>query len=882
VLDKNFTPGSFEKEIYEKTESYFSAKLDSDKKDYTIMMPPPNVTGSLHLGHALTYTLQDVLVRFKRLCNYDVLWQPGTDHAGIATQIVVERQLAEKNITRHDLGKDEFIKKVWEWKAESGSTIVEQQRRLGISPDWDRSRFTMDEGLTQAVKKVFVDLHAKGLIYRDKRLVNWDTKLQTAISDIEVENQDVKGNFWYISYQLEEDSEQSLIIATTRPETLFGDTAVAVHPEDERYQAFIGKKVKVPLTGRTVTVIADTYCDPEKGSGAVKITPAHDFNDFEVGQRHQLEKINILNADGTLNENVPISYQGLTANAGRAKVVTDLEEQGLLVKIEPTAHAVPYSERSGVEIQPWLTDQWFVDAKTLAAPAIAAVEKGQTRFVPEQYNATYFEWLNNIQPWCISRQIWWGHPIPAWYGPDGHIFVALTAEEATIDAEKHYGKSTVLRQDQDVLDTWFSSALWPFSTLGWPEQTPELKRYYPTDVLVTGNDILFFWVARMMMMGIHFMGEVPFHTVYLHALVRDERGQKMSKSKGNIIDPLHLIDKYSCDALRFTLSSLAAPGRDIKLSESRVEGSRNFITKIWNATRFLQMNECAYNPDFDPTKCTNIINRWIVSEVAELSNKVYTALEDYRFDHAANHIYQFTWGIFCDYYLEFLKPSLSNPDSQQEEARQAAAWVLVQILHIAHPFMPLITEKIWQEFTGNSDFIAQRSWPSYGAAEIDSNFVDKNAETQMRWTIQLITEIRSLRGLLGVPVRAEVPLVSYKEDSETETHLKEQNNLITFLARVSEVIFTEERDTTAGSVHFHVGKDSFSLRVGQFIDIAAAHKLLETRLEKLNQESTHLTTKLKNEAYRNAKPDQYQDDVETLKNKTSEAERLQAILRGWE
>jgi len=597
MLEKTFSPKDVEARLYAQWEEagYFrcSRPERAGAQTFSIVIPPPNVTGSLHMGHALNNTIQDILARFERMRGKDVLWQPGMDHAGIATQMVVERQLMERQLPgRLEMGREAFVRRIWEWKEESGGTIIQQLRRLGASCDWTRERFTMDEGLSRAVIKVFVELYRSGLIYKDKRLVNWDPQLLTAISDLEVVQVETKGHLWHFRYPLEgktfdaEDPSTFITVATTRPETMLGDTAVAVHPEDERYKALVGKFVVLPLVGRRIPIVADEYSDPEKGSGAVKITPAHDFNDFEVGRRHDLEMISIFDAHARLNGEVPEPYRGLDRFVARERVIADLDALGLLEKIDDHLLSVPQGDRSGVVIEPFLTDQWYVDAKTLAQPAIKAVEDGRTKFVPANWDKTYFEWMRNIQPWCISRQLWWGHQIPAWYGPDGEIFVATDETEAAALAHAHYGKDTPLNRDEDVLDTWFSSALWPFSTLGWPDRTPELERFFPTDVLVTGFDIIFFWVARMMMMSLHFMDEVPFHTIYIHALVRDEKGQKMSKSKGNIIDPIKLIDEYGADALRFTFAAMAAQGRDIKLAASRVEGHRNFATKLWNAARF--------------------------------------------------------------------------------------------------------------------------------------------------------------------------------------------------------------------------------------------------------------------------------------------------------
>src|SRR5437588_277378 len=665
MLDKTYRPDDVEPRQYAAWEGAgcFAADPHSPKRPYTIMMPPPNVTGSLHMGHALTFTLQDVLVRFERMRGRDVLWQPGTDHAGIATEIVVGNQLAEQQINKRELGRDGFVERVWAWKAESGGTIIRQLRRLGASADWSRERFTMDAGLSAAVRRVFVTLYREGLIYRDKRLVNWDPVMHTVISDLEVENRETKGSLWHIRYPVEGEPDRFISVATTRPETMLGDTGVAVHPEDARYAGLVGKSVRLPLVGRLIPIVADEYADPEMGSGAVKITPAHDFNDFEVGRRHGLEVINIFDRDAHLNDAVPERYRGLERFAARKQVLADLEAEGLIEKVEDHVLMVPHHDRSGEVIEPWLTDQWFCNAAELAKPAIAAVESGRTQFVPRQWENTFFEWMRNIQPWCISRQLWWGHQIPAWYGPDGRVFVAESEAEAAGEAATHYGSAVTLTRDEDVLDTWFSSGLWPFSTLGWPEKTPKLARYYPGDVLVTGFDIIFFWVARMMMQGLHFMGDVPFRTVYIHALVRDERGQKMSKSRGNIIDPLDLIDRYGCDALRFTLAALASPGRDIKLAESRVESSRNFATKLWNAARYAEMNGCAPVPGFDPRSCRRTVNRWIAGALRDCATGVTESLETYRFDEAAHRLYHVLWGMLCDWYLEFTEPILQGDDA---------------------------------------------------------------------------------------------------------------------------------------------------------------------------------------------------------------------------
>ncbi|MFA5600572.1 MAG: valine--tRNA ligase, partial [Phenylobacterium sp.] len=641
MLDKTFDPKTVEPRLYAAWEDSgaFAPKDDPNAEPFSIVIPPPNVTGSLHIGHALNNTLQDVLTRFERMRGKAALWLPGTDHAGIATQMVVERQLAaEGNMSRRDMTRDEFVAKVWEWKAQSGGRIVHQLRRLGASCDWGRERFTLDEGLSAAVRKVFVQLYKEELLYRDKRLVNWDPQFQTAISDLEVEQREVDGHFWHFAYPLEDGSGE-IVVATTRPETMLGDTAVAVHPADERYKHLIGKAVRLPIVNRPIPIIADEYADPEKGSGAVKITPAHDFNDFVVGKRHNLPAINVMDEFARINANAPEAYRGLDRFKARENVVEEFERLGLLRAVEKTRHVVPHGDRSGVPVEPFLTDQWYVNAKVLAQPAIKAVEQGTTSFIPKHWEKTFFEWLRNIEPWCVSRQLWWGHRIPAWYGPDGKVFVAETEAEAKAQAMETYGHEEPLRQDEDVLDTWFSSALWPFSTLGWPEKTPDLERFYPTSVLITAGDIIFFWVARMMMQGLHFMDEVPFKRVFFNALVRDAEGKKMSKTKGNVMDPLELVDDYGADALRFTLTAMSGHQRDIKLSRQRIEGYRNFGTKLWNAARFCQMNGCVRAEGFDPAEVKGVLNRWIVGETARTSQAATRALEDCAFDDAAGVLY---------------------------------------------------------------------------------------------------------------------------------------------------------------------------------------------------------------------------------------------------
>ena len=881
MLDKHFRPEEVERKQYAEWEDSGAfacgqapnPNSESNAAPYTIVIPPPNVTGSLHMGHALNNTLQDILIRYQRMKGRDALWQPGTDHAGIATQMVVERQLAEQGKTRHDLGREEFIDTVWKWKAESGGIITDQLRRLGASCDWSRERFTMDDGLSMAVRKVFVELHKQSLIYRDKRLVNWDPRLHTAISDLEVEQREIVGKMWYFKYPIEDRDGQFVTVGTTRPETMLGDVGVAVHPDDDRYKDLVGKHCVLPIVGRRLIIVADDYADPEKGSGAVKMTPAHDFNDFAVGKRHNLKMVNVLDENACLNDNVPEAYRGLDRYEARDKVVTEMESLGLLEKVEDNEMTIPYGDRSGVVIEPRLMDQWFVDAQRLAGPAITAVEQGQTTFVPKQWENTYFEWMRNIQPWCVSRQIWWGHRIPAWFGSDGEIFVAMTEEDANKKAEEYYGKEVELAQDPDVLDTWFSSALWPFSTLGWPEETPELERYYPTDVLITGFDIIFFWVARMMMMGLHFMGEVPFHTVYIHALVRDEKGQKMSKSKGNVIDPLALIDKYGADALRFTLTAFAAQGRDVKLSESRVEGYRNFCTKLWNAARFCQINGCEPVDGFDPGAVEQTLNKWIVGKVVEAEEAVRRAIESYRFNEAAGAIYQFTWGTFCDWYVEFSKPILQGDgadDATQAETRATAAWVLDQILHLLHPISPFITEELWQQLSDRRDGkLISAVWPVY-----DKSLIDAEAEAEMDWVVQLVTQVRGVRAEMNVPQKATIPLL-LKDAGEMARHcLQTHAALISGLARLSSLELLDG-DVPQGAVQDVLGEATIVLPIADVIDIKAEESRLGREIAKQDSEIGHFEKKLGNKKFVANAPEAV---VESEREKLEEAKQARSKL----
>ncbi len=871
MLDKTFDPEKIESRRYEQWEKSgaFAAHPESNRAPWCVMMPPPNVTGSLHIGHALNMSLQDVLTRWNRMRGRDALWMPGTDHAGIATQMVVERRLEAQGKGRRELGREAFLEEVWKWKAESGGTIVNQVRRLGATPDWPRERFTMDDGLSRAVVKVFVQLYKEKLIYRDKRLVNWDPKLHTAISDLEVEQREQKGHMWHIRYPIEGETERFIVVATTRPETMLGDTAVAVHPEDERYKDLVGKFAVLPISGRPVPIIADEYSDPEKGTGAVKITPAHDFNDFEVGRRHNLPMINIFDIDARINEEGPDGYRGLDRYDARKKVLQELEEMDLLVKVEDVKNSLPYGDRSGVVIEPFLTDQWYVDAKTMAQPAIKAVKSGKTEFVPKQWENTYFAWMKDIQPWCISRQLWWGHQIPAWYGPDGTIFVAETESEAQEQANKRFGEKVIIRRDPDVLDTWFSSALWPFSTLGWPDKTRELEKYYPGNVLITSFDIIFFWVARMMMMGIHFMEEVPFKTVYIHALVRDAKGQKMSKSKGNVVDPLDLIGKFGTDALRFTLIAMAAQGRDIRLSEDRVEGYRNFATKLWNAARYCEMNGCTIDPAFDPAAVTYIPNRWIIGEVAATQAAIDKALEAYKFNEAAGAIYQFVWGTFCDWYLEFTKPVLQSGGPVAEEVKKTSAWVFDQILLLLNPFMPFITEELYEQSAARpkGKVLLTSEWPEY-----PDSMRDMKAMMEMVWMIRFISEIRSVRSDMNVPAGAKILLLVKDAGAETKDRLQRYDEIIRRMARLERIELTDKKPP-GGSIQTVVDEATLVLPIADIIDLDKERQRLKKEIDKLSNDIRKIEQKLENKEFISNAPDEI---VEEQRTRKAEAE---AVLR---
>lgn len=877
MLEKTNNPKDFEEKIYSDWErdNDFKPDMRSDKDAFCVVIPPPNVTGVLHMGHALDDTLQDILIRYNRMQGKKVLWQPGMDHAGIATQMVVERNLAKEGITRHDLGREKFIETVWKWKEQSGGTICKQLRRLGASCDWSRERFTMDEGLSRAVRKIFVNLYKDGLIYKAKKLVNWDSKFMTAVSDLEVVQKETVGKMYYYKYPIENEPGQFIHIATTRPETMFGDTAVAVSKENEKLKHLIGKNAVLPIVNRPIPIVGDEHADPEKGTGAVKITPAHDFNDFEVGKRHNLPLINILNEDATLNENTP--FPGMDTQTARAKTIEKLEELGLMEKIEDHPMVIPYGDRSNVVIEPMLTDQWFVDAPTLAREAIRAVEQGEMEFVPKSYEKTYFEWMRNIQPWCISRQLWWGHQMPIWYGPDGEIFCEENVDEAQAAADKHYGRHVELTRETDVLDTWFSSGLWAFSTLGWPDKTEFLDTFYPTSVLVTGFDIIFFWVARMMMMSMYMMKKVPFKKCYIHGLVRDEQGRKMSKSKGNTVDPMETIEKYGADALRFFMAAMETQGRDINMSENRIAGYRNFATKLWNAARFGEMNEAAIPQGFEPSSVKHAVNKWIIAKAQEATREVTENLNSYRFSDAANAVYQFVWGSFCDWYIEMIKPILyGENEAEKAETRAAFAWVRDRILVILHPFMPFITTELWNNTAQRDVKLIHAPWPQ-------AEKIDTAAMEDIDWAIELIGAVRSLRAEMNLPAGAKLTVFLKDANDASCAHLKSFNNIICSLARLEKLeCFAPEAEVSKDMVQAVFREAVILLPLKGVVDFAAEKERLQKEIAALDKNLEGYARKLGNPSFVERAPaavveEEKRRQSEALENKAKLQEALQRI-----
>ena len=848
-----------EKRIYSYWEKNKLFRPKKNKKSFSIVIPPPNITGSLHMGHALNNSIQDLLVRYHRMNKYETLWQPGTDHAGIATQALVEKKLLSQNINKNDIGRKQFIKKVWDWKEDYGGIIINQLKKLGCSCDWSRNAFTMDENLSKSVLKVFVELYKKKLIYKAKKLVNWDTVLKTAISDLEVDQREVNSKLYHIKYPIEE-TEEFITIATTRPETMLGDTAVAVNPNDKRYKKLIGKNVLLPLVGKKIKIISDEYADPEQGTGAVKITPAHDFNDYEVGVRNKLEVLNVFTEDGKINENAPKKYIGLDRFVARKKILEDLSNEGLLVKEENIKNKIPYGDRSNSAIEPFLTEQWFVDAKKLAIKAKKIVKSKKTIFFPENWSKTYFQWMNNIEPWCISRQLWWGHQIPAWYGPDKKIFVANNESEAKKNAKKYYKKEVELVRDSDVLDTWFSSGLWPFATLGWPTKNKYLNKFYPTSVLVTGFDIIFFWVARMLMFGMEFMKKEPFRDIYVHALVRDEKGQKMSKSKGNVIDPLELIKIYSADALRFTLLSMASPGRDVKLSEDRVKGYRNFLNKLWNANNFLIQNKCEFKSTKKPPKFKININKWVYSELLETKKIVAKNIKDYRFDEAARNAYQFVWHSFCDWYLELSKTILySNNKKDIKEIREVSGFIFKEILVLMHPFIPFVTEEIWLKNkldNSGKNYLMLSNWIS-GKAKKDKDF------KEVEKVINIISQIRSFKNELNVSPGSFIDISLGKINKKNQVFFKDNEIVLKKLGRINNFF---NKDVNKLSATLVIGGDLFKLYFEENVDLNLIKENLISKQRKNETEMDKISSRLKNKNFVDRAPKHIVDQEKTNYN----------------
>ena len=861
-IDK-YNHAQIEDNIYSYWEKNNLFKPKKNKKKFSIVIPPPNVTGRLHMGHALNNSIQDLLTRFHRMNNFETLWQPGTDHAGIATQALVEQKLSTQNIKKNEIGREKFIKKVWEWKKEYGNIIITQLKKLGCSCDWSRTAFTMDENLSESVLKVFVELHKKKLIYKAKKLVNWDTVLKTAISDLEVDQREVNSKLYHIKYPINETTE-FITIATTRPETMLGDTAVAVNPKDKRYDHLVGKLVTIPITERKVKIIHDVYADPDQGTGAVKITPAHDFNDYEVGKRNKLEIINVLTEDGKINKNAPSNYIGLDIFSARKKILEELSNKELLVKEENVRNKVPYGDRSNSVIEPFLTEQWFVDAKKLSVKAKKIVKTKKINFFPSNWSKTYFQWMNNIEPWCISRQLWWGHQIPAWYGPDKKIFVALNEKEAILKAKKFYKKNVQLIRDPDVLDTWFSSGLWPFATLGWPKKKDYLNKFYPTSVLVTGFDIIFFWVARMIMFGMEFLNKEPFKDIYVHALVRDEKGQKMSKSKGNVIDPLELIEKYSADALRFTLLSMASPGRDVKLSEERVKGYRNFLNKLWNANNFLKMNKCDFDKKSKIPKISININKWIYRELIDTKNLVEKNIKDYRFDEASRNAYKFVWNSYCDWYLELSKTIFYSKDKKAiKEVRAVSSYVFKQILILLHPFIPFITEEIWLKNkldNSKKNFLMFANWPS-GRLNKDKNL--KEVERM----ISIISEIRSFKNVLNINPGSFIDLSIEKINKENKKFFAENSIVLKRLGRINNFL---DKNKNIPSATLIIEGDMFKLYFDQSVDLNLIKENLTKKQSKYQEDLNKISQRLSNKGFVERAPknivDQEKTNYSNLKN----------------
>jgi len=876
MQNSNYNHTSIEDEIYRYWEKnkLFKPKKNK-KKHFSIVIPPPNVTGSLHMGHALNNSLQDLLIRFYRMNGFETLWQPGTDHAGIATQALVEKKLLERGIKKDSLGRDKFISEVWKWKKESGDKIINQLKKLGCSCDWSRNRFTMDEDLSTAVIETFIKLFKKKLIYKDTKLVNWDTKLETAISDLEVEQREVQSNLYYIKYKIINE-ETYITIATTRPETMFGDSAVAVNPKDSRYQNLIGKKILIPMINREIKIISDSYVSIGQGTGALKVTPAHDFNDFDIGKRHKLKFINIFKKNGQLNKNVPKEFVNMDRFAARILVIKKLKELNLLHKIENINNVVPYGDRSNSIIEPLLTEQWFADAKFLAKQAIKVVKQKKTNFFPSNWSKTYFQWMNNIQPWCISRQLWWGHRIPAWYGEDQKIFVAKNEQDANKQAYKHYKKKVALKRDEDVLDTWFSSALWPFATLGWPKKTYELKRFYPTSILVTGFDIIFFWVARMMMMGNYFLKQVPFSKIYVHALVRDEKGLKMSKSKGNVIDPLNIINKYGADSLRLTLISMASPGRDVKLSEDRVKGYRNFLNKIWNANKFLDLNNCELS---DNTKIKFFrldVSKWIYFEIAKTSNEVQKHISNFRFDEASKILYQFVWHTYCDWYLEFLKPIFDSDNKiNLKESRNIASFIQYNILIMLHPFIPFFTEKVWLDLKLNKKLktpLMQKKWDM--PFKPDNSF--KKSYEKIDWIIKLITSIRSTKVDLDVVPGDFIDISTHELNKKKKNIINDNLSVFKSLARIVNIY---DKKLDKQGINIIVGNETITLYFSDSINLSNQKLKLSSKLNELENKVNSLSNKLKNKSFlENAPKTIVQREKKSLVNYNVELKKLNSIL----